>query len=65
MTASQRELLGNALSNIDNGTNIAVRVKESAHDPQVRELATAVHFIGYGAQEIVHALIDEGRIKYL
>ncbi|TPH36147.1 hypothetical protein FCO76_05050 [Bifidobacterium longum subsp. longum] len=65
MVASQRELLRNALNNIATGTNIAVRLKESAQSAEVRELAKAVHFIGYGAQETILALTDEGRVKDL
>ena|GEM_PF-2455498 len=65
MVASQRELLRNALNNIVTGTNIAARLQESAQSMEVRELAKAMHFIGYGAQETVLALTDEGRIKDL
>lgn len=62
---SQRQELAQALNNIAAGTGIAARLRNTSANPEVRELAKAVHFIGFGAQEIVQALTDSGYIKDL
>lgn len=51
MDYSNKEKLESAISNISFGTTIATRLKLSSSDPEVKELAKAVYFIGYGAQQ--------------
>jgi len=64
MVASQRELILNAINNLQQATEIAKGLKASSN-PEVAELAKAVHFASYGAQEIGRALTDQGRQKDL
>lgn len=64
MVASQRELVLNAINNLRQATEIAGRLKSSSN-PEVADLAKAVHFASYGAQEIGLALTDQGRQKDL
>lgn len=64
MVASQKELVLNAINNLRQATEIAGRLKSSSN-PEVAELAKAVHFASYGAQEIGLALTDQGRQKDL
>jgi hypothetical protein len=63
--SSQRELVLEAIQNSKSAVERAVTLKDSANDPQVRELATAVHFLGYALQQVGLALTDEGRQKNL
>ena len=56
---TRKEALEEARSNMAHGTSIAARLKESAQDDEVRKLAEAVHFIGYGAQQVVLAFIEQ------
>ncbi|MFU0530950.1 hypothetical protein [Gardnerella vaginalis] len=53
-----KEKLETAINNMSVGTAIAARLKTSASDPDVKELAKAVHFIGYGAQQAALAIKD-------
>ena len=62
---TQRQALEEARGNIAAGTTIAARLKESSQNPEIRELAKAVHYIGFGSQQIVNAFTDSGRVKYL
>lgn len=61
---SQRELVLEAIEKGKFATEKAVNLKSSA-DPEVRELATAVHHLAYALQQIGLALTDEGRDKDL
>lgn len=56
---TQREALDEARNNIATGTSKAARLKESAQSEEIRELAAAVHFIGFGAQQIALALTEK------
>lgn len=58
MDCSNKEKLETAINNMSVGTAIAARLKTSASDPEVKELAKAVHFIGYGAQQVALAIKD-------
>ncbi|GAB2747808.1 hypothetical protein GCM10027039_01820 [Terrabacter koreensis] len=60
-----KEALDEARSNMAHGTTIAARLKESADSPEVRQLAEALHFIGFGAQQIALALTEPGRVNDL
>lgn len=62
---TQRQTLEEARGNIAHGTGIAARIKETSQNPEIRELAKAIHFIGFGSQQIVNAFTDSGRIKDL
>lgn len=62
---TQREALDEALGNIRFGTSIAARLKDHAQTEEMRELAKAVHYIGYGAQQIALTFTDRGKIKDL
>lgn len=62
---TQRQALEEARGNIAAGTTIAARLKESSQNPEIRELAKAVHYIGFGSQQIVNAFTDSGRVKDL
>ena len=61
---SQRQLVLDAIQNFKTATESSVRLK-SSNDPEVAELAKAVHFLAYGAQQIGLALTDEGRERNL
>lgn len=60
---TQRQALEEARGNIAAGTTIAARLKESSQNPEIRELAKAVHYIGFGSQQIVNAFTDSGRVR--
>jgi hypothetical protein len=62
---SRREALQEARDNIHTGTAIAARLKDSAQSSEMRELAKAIHYIGWGSQQIVDALTDAGRVNDL
>lgn len=62
---TQRQALEEVRGNIAAGTTIAARLKESSQNPEIRELAKAVHYIGFGSQQIVNAFTDSGRVKDL
>ena len=64
MISSQRELVLEAIEKGKVATEKAVRVKPSAN-PEVQELAAAVHHLAYALQQIGLALTDEGRDKNL
>lgn len=61
---SQRAFILEGIENMKRATEAAVRLKFS-NDPEIAELAKAVHFLSYGAQQIGLALTDEGREKNL
>lgn len=51
--------LKEAISNMASGTSRAAELKRTASNPEVRELAKAVHVIGYGAQQVALALLED------
>ena len=59
---TQRQALEEARGNIACGTSIAARIKETSQNPEIRELAKAVYFIGFGSQQIVNAFTDSGSV---
>lgn len=63
--STRNELVIEALENMRYGTTIAAQLKQNASSGEVRELAEAVHFIGFGAQQIGLALSDAGRVNDL
>ena len=52
---TQRQALEEARGNIACGTSIAARIKETSQNPEIRELAKAVYFIGFGSNQIQNA----------
>lgn len=62
--SSQRELVMEAIANCQAATARVVNLRSSA-DPDVAALASAVHLLSFGAQQIGLALTDEGRTKDL
>lgn len=62
---TRREALDEARQNIATGTSKAAALKDSAQSKEVRELANAVYWIGFGATQIANALTDEGRTNDL
>lgn len=56
---TQREALNEARGNIGVGTSKAIKLKESAESDEIRELANAVYWIGFGAQQIALALTEK------
>ena len=59
MTQSRREALEEARHNIATGTTAAAHLRDHAQSEEVRELAKAIHFIGFGAQQIALAFLDK------
>lgn len=55
---SRKRMLINALSNVATGNARLARLKDSTN-PEIRELATAAHFIGFGVAEALQALTEE------
>lgn len=64
MLSSQRELVLEAIQNAQTATSKAVPLKNHS-DPQVRDLANAVHHVAFALQQIGLALTDSGREKNL
>ena len=60
---TQRQALEEARRNIACGTSIAARIKETSQNPEIRELAKAIHFIGFGSQQVVNAFTDSGYLS--
>lgn len=48
----QKEELGNAVSNAQAATEIAVRLKTAGSTQEVRELAAAVHYVAFAVQQV-------------
>jgi len=57
---SRKSLILEGIEKCKVATRKAVNLK-SHEDPAIRELAEAVHFLAFGAQEIGLALTDPGR----
>ena len=62
---TQREALNEALDNLRVGTSSAAWLRDHAESEEVRKLAHAVHYIGFGAQQIAIALTDRNKTKDL
>lgn len=62
--STRRELALEGIEKCKQATELAVPLKNHP-DPQVRELAKAIHLLAYGAQEIGLALADRGRVNDL
>ncbi len=62
---TRRQALDEARENMARGTTTAARVRDTTADAEVRELAKAVHLIGYGAQQIALAFTERGRVDDL
>lgn len=61
---SRKKLIELGRENCANGVNLAVKHKNHP-DPAIKELAEALHLIGYGAQQIALALTEAHRINDL
>lgn len=55
---TRREALDEARLRIATGTSKAADLKRTTESQELRELAEAVHLIGYGAQQIALAFLD-------
>ena len=60
MSSTRLELVREAIQNCQSAT-AKVRGLRGHHDPAVKELADAIHFLSYGAQQIALALSDKSR----
>ena len=63
--SSRREVALDGISNLRRALEMALAVEDSAVSQEVRELARAVRFAAYGAQQIGIALTDRGRVNDL
>lgn len=64
MTSTRLDLVREGIQNCQSATAIAVQLK-GHQDPVVQELAKAIHFLSFGAQQIALAISDEGRLDNL
>ncbi|MDQ1127550.1 hypothetical protein QE428_002583 [Microbacterium sp. SORGH_AS 505] len=64
MTSTRREIIQEGINNCATASNMAVKLKTHP-DPAVAELAKAIHFLAFGAQQIGLGLTDQGRIADL
>lgn len=64
MVSTRLELVGDAIQNCQAATAKVARLR-SHGDPVVKELADAIHFLSFGAQQIALALSDENRANDL
>jgi hypothetical protein len=55
---TRREALNEGRNNIAEGTTAAAELARSATSDEIWELAKAVHWIGFGAQQIALALTE-------
>ncbi len=63
---TQREALNEALDNLRVEEPVApLGSADHAESEEVRKLARAVHYIGFGAQQIAIALTDRNKTKDL
>lgn len=61
---SQRAYVLEGIENLKRATEFSLPLKSSTN-PEIAELAKAVHFLSYGAQQIGIALTDTGRERNL
>lgn len=61
---TRKELILQGIDNCKSATARALPHKDSG-DPAIRELAAAIHFLSYGAQQIGLALTDVSRVNDL
>lgn len=65
MVSSRKSIILEGISNCQSATTKAIRARDSTNDPAIRELAEAIRFLSFGAQQIGLGLTDEGRIDDL
>lgn len=58
--SSRLDLVREGIQNCQSAT-AKVRGLRTHHDPVIQELANAIHFLSFGAQQIGLAIADEGR----
>ncbi len=56
MDYSNQQEIKEGIGNIEFGTSIAAGLQDSASSREIKELAKAVHFIGFGAQQVAKHL---------
>lgn len=59
--SSRKNTILEGIGNCQSATSKAIRVRDSTSDPALRELAEAIRFLSFGAQQIGLGLTDEGR----
>lgn len=62
---SRRNLILEGIAKCQTATTKAVEVKNRTQDPDIRQLAEAIHFLSFGAHEMGLALSDESRVNDL
>lgn len=62
---TRREALDEARQNIGVGTQKAADLRETASTQELRDLANAIYWIGYGAQQSILAFTERGRVNDL
>lgn len=65
MTSSRKDIILEGIGNCKSATSKAIHARDSTNDPVLRELAEAVRFLSFGAQQIGLGLADEGRVDDL
>lgn len=61
MISSRRSIVLEGIENCKSATAKAIHARDSTTDPVIRELAEAVRFLSFGAQQIGLGIADEGR----
>lgn len=61
---TRKQLILEGIQKAQTATAKLERLKSSTN-PEVKELATAMHFLAFGMQEIALAISDEGRVNDL
>lgn len=59
--SSRKNVILEGIGNCQSAMSKAIRVRDSTNDPALRELAEAIRFLSFGAQQIGLGLTDEGR----
>lgn len=62
---SRRELALEGIANLKVASEIGQRLKCAGSTQEVRDLAKAIHFLSFGAQQVGLALADKGRVNDL
>lgn len=63
--STRREIALEGIENLKRATSIATNLKDYGSTQEIRDLAKALHFAAYGAQQIGLALTDRGRVNDL
>ncbi|MCM3906874.1 MULTISPECIES: hypothetical protein [Trueperella] len=63
--STKREIALEGIENLQRATEIALSVEDRASSTEVRELARAIRFASFGAQQIGLALTDRARVNDL